>query len=306
MIMGHVGLGGHFDKWIHAFHMPMFFFVSGMFFRSDNQYSAKDFIRKKAKSLLFPYVMLGLLQYIIWQVARYPKIDVTPLRHLFFINTDGLAIAGALWFLTALFAADIIYFTIRKYIHSKFVYNILIFSIAVIGNIENIILPFKLPYSLGAAFVGVGLMHLGWIFFHDEKTKQMLNMTLKRTVVLAGVITILILVNGYVNMRIGEYACIPLFWINAVFATLVGINISRFLEKKFSKSVINEVSYIGRNSIIYVCLNQLIIMGMTRMVSVLEFSKVINKCIILLGTMIVLRILSYVCMNTKLKMIFGK
>ena len=306
MIMGHVGLGGHFDKWIHAFHMPMFFFVSGMFFRSDNQYSAKDFIRKKAKSLLFPYVMLGLLQYIIWQVARYPKIDVTPLRHLFFINTDGLAIAGALWFLTALFAADIIYFTIRKYIHSKFVYNILIFSIAVIGNIENIILPFKLPYSLGTAFVGVGLMHLGWIFFHDEKAKQMLNMTLKRTVVLAGVITILILVNGYVNMRIGEYACIPLFWINAVFATLVGINISRFLEKKFSKSVINEVSYIGRNSIIYVCLNQLIIMGMTRMVSVLEFSKVINKCIILLGTMIVLRILSYVCMNTKLKMIFGK
>ena len=92
MIMGHVGFGGHFDKWIHAFHMPMFFFVSGMFFRSDNQYSAKDFTRKKAKSLLFPYVMLGLLQYIIWQVARYPKIDVTPLRHLFFINTDGLAV----------------------------------------------------------------------------------------------------------------------------------------------------------------------------------------------------------------------
>lgn len=306
MIMGHVGFGGLFDKWIHAFHMPMLFFISGIFFRSDNQYSTKSFIRKKAKSLLFPYVMLGLMQYIIWQVVRYPKIDVTPLRHLFFINTDGLAIAGALWFLTALFAADLIYFTIRKYIHIKVVYNILIFIIAVIGNIENIILPFKLPYSLGAAFVGVGLMHLGWIFFHNEKAKQMLNMTLKRNVVLAGVVTILILVNGYVNMRIGEYACIPLFWISAVFATLVGINISRFLEKKFPKSVINELSYIGRNSILYVCLNQLIIMGITRLVSVLEFSKVVNKCIILFGTMIVLRIVSCVCMNTKLKMIFGK
>lgn len=93
---------------------------------------------------------------------------------LFFINTDGLAIAGALWFLTALFAADIIYFTVRKYIHSKFVYNILIFSIAVIGNIENIILPFKLPYSLGAAFVGVGLMHLGGIFFMMKKQNKCL------------------------------------------------------------------------------------------------------------------------------------
>ena len=107
----------------------------------------------------------------------------------------------------------------------------LYYPIAVIGNIEYIILPFKLPYSLGAAFVGVGLMHLGWIFFHDEKAKQMLNMTLNRTAVLSGVIIILIFANGYVNMRTGEYACIPLFWINAVFATLVGINISRFLEK---------------------------------------------------------------------------
>lgn len=68
----------------------------------------------------------------------------------------------------------------------------MIFSIAVIGNIEYIILPFKLPYFLGAAFVGVGLMHLGWIFFYDEKAKQMLNMTLKRTVVLSGVIIIVI------------------------------------------------------------------------------------------------------------------
>ena len=29
MIMGHIKFGGNFDKWIHAFHMPTFFFVSG-------------------------------------------------------------------------------------------------------------------------------------------------------------------------------------------------------------------------------------------------------------------------------------
>ena len=66
-----------------------------------------------------------------------------------------------------------------------------------------------------------------------------------------------------------------------MFATLVGINISRFLEKKFSKSIINEFGYIGRNSIIYVCLNQLIIIGMTRVVSVLKLSEVIDKRLIL-------------------------
>ena len=33
MIMGHIKFGSHFDKWIHAFHMPMFFFISGWFYR---------------------------------------------------------------------------------------------------------------------------------------------------------------------------------------------------------------------------------------------------------------------------------
>ena len=29
MVMGHIGFSSIFDKWIHAFHMPMFFFISG-------------------------------------------------------------------------------------------------------------------------------------------------------------------------------------------------------------------------------------------------------------------------------------
>lgn len=31
MIMGHIGFGGRFDYFIHAFHIPMFFFISGFF-----------------------------------------------------------------------------------------------------------------------------------------------------------------------------------------------------------------------------------------------------------------------------------
>ena len=34
MIMGHIGYGDTFDFFIHAFHMPMFFFISGYFYQS--------------------------------------------------------------------------------------------------------------------------------------------------------------------------------------------------------------------------------------------------------------------------------
>lgn len=29
MVMGHVGFGVVFDKWIHAFHVPIWFIISG-------------------------------------------------------------------------------------------------------------------------------------------------------------------------------------------------------------------------------------------------------------------------------------
>lgn len=44
MIMGHIGFGNTFDIYIHAFHMPMFFFISGYLFHN---YDFKKFITKK-------------------------------------------------------------------------------------------------------------------------------------------------------------------------------------------------------------------------------------------------------------------
>lgn len=46
MIMGHIGFGGKFDIWIHAFHMPMFFFISG-FLHKEKMMDMKTFLKKK-------------------------------------------------------------------------------------------------------------------------------------------------------------------------------------------------------------------------------------------------------------------
>lgn len=60
MIIGHTALGGHrMDHYIHAFHMPMFFVVSGYFFRSGK-------LRKTLMKLFTAYATLGLFHYAIW------------------------------------------------------------------------------------------------------------------------------------------------------------------------------------------------------------------------------------------------
>lgn len=59
MIMGHIWFGVWFDKFIHAFHMPMFFIISGYFCKCDEVEEKFKFwlkyVIKEAKALLVPY-----------------------------------------------------------------------------------------------------------------------------------------------------------------------------------------------------------------------------------------------------------
>lgn len=55
MVFGHVQLGTGYDYYIHAFHMPMWFFVSGWFFK-DKGNSITTVCVDKAKKLIIPYL----------------------------------------------------------------------------------------------------------------------------------------------------------------------------------------------------------------------------------------------------------
>lgn len=59
MIMGHIGYGELFHRFIHAFHMPLFYFCAGLFFKEANAFDMRNYINKKAKRLLVPYILLA-------------------------------------------------------------------------------------------------------------------------------------------------------------------------------------------------------------------------------------------------------
>ena len=35
MVMGHIGFSGIFDHYIHSFHMPMFYIISGFLYKKQ-------------------------------------------------------------------------------------------------------------------------------------------------------------------------------------------------------------------------------------------------------------------------------
>jgi len=63
VVWGHVGMSPMLDKYIHVFHMPIFFFLSGYMFNISKFKNLKEFLIKKTKTLLIPYFFFAIATY---------------------------------------------------------------------------------------------------------------------------------------------------------------------------------------------------------------------------------------------------
>ena len=296
MIMGHIGFGGIFDYFIHAFHMPMFFFISGFFYRRRDC-GIGEYVSKKAKSLLIPYISFGLAHYLASLILD--GVSIKPLIHLLSINTNGLPIAGALWFLTALFFTDIVYFMLDRW-NLKW----LIIPLVLFGSFADRMLPYPLPWALSASFVGLGLYWFGEMSKkYENKFITLLNMNWLQILIVGVATTGLIFANGYINMREGRYAFLLLFWLNALLSIYLGISISKLICKI---ERIEWLTSIGRNSIVYVCLNQIVIRALFKLFSYVWMSTIVSHLLVLASSMVILYLMSILFTKTELKFFIGK
>ncbi|GFP74222.1 acyltransferase family protein [Clostridium fungisolvens] len=321
MVMGHIGYGGDFDKYIHAFHMPLFILVSGYFFRVE-EVNTLDFIKRKMKMLLVPYLSFGMIHYLFWFIffGRANNIDsLIELRSFLWFNTDGnMPIAGALWFLTCLFIIEILFYFFVKVGKKEKNVAILVIGVSIVGSIYSTIINIRLPYAIDTAMAGIGIFYVGYLLKKFSSKNKLLaksiNLSLIEVVLLLVCSTILIFVNYSVNMRTITYGIIPLFWVNAILSTITYWNISRYLDickVKFIKKINHQLIYIGKNSIVYLCLNQIVILISTKC---LEFTidynssleRLLMKVGILLITLVGLHVASIIINKTKLRALIGK
>ena len=313
MVMGHIGFSSIFDHFIHAFHMPMFFFISGFFFKSStvSKCSTRDYIIKKLKTLLIPYIVFAIFHSIIWVIMGN---DLKKALNFLWINSDNLPIAGALWFLTALFFTDVLYFLIDRYIFKESWKHCIVILMCVFGNLYPLFLSITLPFSLGAALVGLGLFHIG-SYTKKYCDISIINRSFRLPIPLLILLTVatvaLIFINGYINMRSETYAIIPLFWINALLAIVIGINYSKIFDAVLDDNNIIKkwVADMGKNSIVYVCLNQVVIMGARWLVNSIIPSEVhwlVRSLIVLFIAFCILFVLTLMLVKTRLKALLGR
>lgn len=251
VVLGHCAattIGDHSRLFytIYAFHMPFWFFLSGMLYNSKDWQS---FFSGKVKALLLPYLFFFILNIFSYQVLNY-----TDHLQLFqFVRFGGL------WFLLALFYVVISYYVLDTYCFKKFqgisrkvVLTILAFSFLIVGVEGGKDLPIS---ALSTAMVCFFFFHLGVLV---REFKGNLNYQTKRdrTIVL-GLSLILIFILAYtapinpvpVDVNYGRYGNKVLFLVQALLGILGFLLLAAALKKN------NNIEYLGRNSLLILVLH---------------------------------------------------
>jgi len=112
VVMGHNDfalVSPFFYKFIYAFHMPLFFFLSGMFFKAELPFL--KILRRRFETLLKPYLFTIMLIYIMTISFTKVNFDVATSRVIKALYANGHYIDWVqLWFLPHLFALNIFAF----------------------------------------------------------------------------------------------------------------------------------------------------------------------------------------------------
>ncbi len=114
---------------IYAFHMPLFFLLSGLFLHSATRQPIGSFLRKKAATLLYPYFLWSLIYGIIQAILspnRSPIADLLALGQILWQPIDHY------WFIYALFGYSVVYLGLARL--TKGPWAFLALSVALYGS----------------------------------------------------------------------------------------------------------------------------------------------------------------------------
>ena len=176
VIAGHLFTYGHgISSIIFSFHMPLFFFLSGMVFRKRTM-AWKNYLEKNVKRLIYPYVGYVLLGMVISMLIPAWHIDWTLRKILadLYLGAPEHFHVGQVWFLICLFWVVIAYGWLHEHwLKAKdwkykaiFMLGVAVF--AKLMAVMVVLLPgHRLPLKLDSAFMALCFYGLGHLF-HDN------------------------------------------------------------------------------------------------------------------------------------------
>lgn len=267
IMWGHIAAGMSVT-FVYAFHIPLFFFLSGMVFRPEKYNDFGSFVKRKVQTLIVPYVIYSIITWAIWAVFSY--ITHTPVESYFAPLFETIIARGSegylvhnvpLWFVSCLFVVELSYYWISKLKDS---FAIIIATVlAVLGYLLVNKVEFfdftTLPWSIEVAMMAMifyclghqAVKHIGYSKVQDivgnNKLVSFFLMLVAFVIVFYGAKA-----NGQPSMGHASIHNPLLFYPIAVAGILGMIIVSCLfsLSKANERGNLNGLKFFGRNSFI--------------------------------------------------------
>ena len=257
VIMGHINFANsEVKEWIYSFHMPAFFFCSGLVLTNSRE--KDDFgllITKRFKRLMIPY-MLWALVYAKFSIPNFCKIAYGSYWSI--VSSGSLS---SLWFLPVMFVALFIFFALDRL--KWFSYIWLKMILALVALIIASYLPhikIGYPWALNVALMAFVFILIG----------NMTNNLIKKVYYylsehrLTGIAVCIVAVflmgfgtmaysciqpnSGWVLMANARYGNIILFLFVALCGSLMLLVLSMLIDLCHPKDI-SWLSFIGQNTL---------------------------------------------------------
>ncbi len=316
VILGHGIFPNKLIIWLYSFHMPLFFFLSGAVF-SINRYSTfKDFSKHKINTLLIPSlyfaIIINLVNYGLSILSgKTSNINIVYKVSAIFLELRGGKLGFIPWYLTCLFICSLLMYPILRYISLRKIF-VLSIVMSIIGYLYSSYLGIVLPWSIDIAINGLPFMILGYLFTKRKLffNNYIFNIKMFPIYFLFNIICgsiNYILTGKRLDMYINSYGNYFLY----IGAAISGILMTIVVCKKI---VMPQISFIGRNSLIYYCLHNnimdfiYIILGNNIKNSLSSSSEVHKFYIGLIILCLTCTLLYYIAqfINKKAKFLLGK
>ena len=271
MVLGHSSLPKWLADWIYSFHMPFFFFISGLM-TSWNKNNAM-FILHKSKSLLVPLLIYSTINLIVYPLYGDQTFGV----HSLSVIRNGWG-GHALWFIIVLFISQILCKSVSKRYATI---AILIFSIIGVSLAK---FECRLPWSLSTVPVACVYMLLARI--SKKRIMILLNdySNLKMaTVMLIGII-VSFLISLHYRLDLASNQILPFvpLLIAAISGSCFVVIFAKFIENLPIASYI--LAAIGRCTFEILAFSQCIILVLNKYIT----SNAIIKYTLLVVSLIVI------------------
>ena len=229
-------------SFVYQFHVPLFFFISGMLIKTDTEWST--FLKGKIKRLYIPFVISNIIflgiHIIFLKICNVPVIAVDCLKHTvkIILCISSTPLGGATWFLVTLLFSVLLYWAIHSVINKEWVISVIAAVTFFFGSSQIT------PLFFSKVLVAFSFLHLGHLYRTYEKAHKIAENPLAGVVCLA--LTVCASFFNHPDFSQGQFGNIAIYIPSAIFGVICILSFSKMISKYFKAGFLSSC---GRNSI---------------------------------------------------------